>query len=84
MPKKGYAKDKKKDPIRLTPQEDRQMKRMARWFEDHRAAWREFVSTERAVRLGIDLNVKPSRQSLWIIGLEHVANEVKAFRAPVE
>ena len=83
MPKKGYANAKKKDPVRLTPQEDRRMKFMARWFEDHQIAWRRFVGKERAARLGIDLNAKPSRQSLWIIGLELVAAEVKAFRTPV-
>lgn len=84
MPKKLLAKDKKKDPVRLTPQEDRQMELLARWFQDRRAAWWKFVGKERADRLGIDLNDKPSRQSLWLIGLEHVASEVKVFRMPAK
>ena len=84
MTKRLLAKDKKNDPVRLTPREDRQMKLLARWFQDRRVAWQQFVGEERAARLGIDLSAKPSRQSLWIIGLEHVAAEVKAFRTPRE
>ncbi|MCK4300025.1 MAG: hypothetical protein KAX80_10860 [Planctomycetes bacterium] len=78
--RKMLAKDKKMDSVRLTPQEDRQMELLARWFQDHRVDWWRFVGEERAVRLGIDLNDKPSRQSLWIIGLDQVASAVRAFR----
>ena len=82
MPKRQLTKDRKKYPIRLTPQEDRQMKLLARWFQDRRTTWRKFVGEERAARLGINLDAEPSRQALWIIGLDHVAAEVKAFRMP--
>ena len=80
MPKKLLAKDKKKDPVRLTPVQDRKLERVVRYFKDHRGTWTAFVTLERARRLKIDLNVTPSRQSLWIIALDMLLTNVRIFR----
>jgi len=80
MPRKLLAKEKKKDPVRLTPVQDRKLERVVRYFKDHRDEWTRFVGADRAKRLGIDLNITPSRQSLWIIFLDAGLTRVRMFR----
>ena len=79
--KRLKAVEKKKEAIRLAPKQDRQIELLARWFQDHKDKWRTFVGVDRAKRLGIDLDAKPSRQSLWLVGLELVASDIRTFRA---